>query len=145
MQRYHNIDRVHLYFLKAGGLYRLFQNANNLESSGTSLGRCAGFFFCSDFTFILRSSGRIIYIPSLYSIMNVEKRTAMEIRLEQIAKSFDKRQVIQPTTLTMWSNMPRRRPSITIPPASSWHALWESPTGSAKRRCSVRKLSHKRQ
>ena len=32
---------------------------------------------------------------------NAEKRAAMEIRLEQIAKSFDKKQVIQPTTLTI--------------------------------------------
>ena len=30
---------------------------------------------------------------------NAEKRVAMEIRLEQVAKSFDKKEVIQPTTL----------------------------------------------
>ena len=58
------------------------------------------FYICSDFTFILRSCGCAIYISPLYSI-NEEKRTAMEIRLNQISKSFDKKQVIHPTTLTI--------------------------------------------
>ncbi len=34
-------------------------------------------------------------------MINTEKRNDMEIRLEQISKSFDKRQVIFPTTLTI--------------------------------------------
>ena len=36
-------------------------------------------------------------------MVNAEKRNGMEIRLIQVAKSFDKRQVIHPTTLTIGS------------------------------------------
>ena len=40
-------------------------------------------------------------MPPLRSIPNVEKRCVVEIRLDQISKSFDKRQVIHPTSLTI--------------------------------------------
>lgn len=69
--------------------------------SGISQVWYAGILICADFTCILRNSGHTIYIPTLYLIKNVEKRTVMEIRLNKISKSFDKRQVIHPTTLTI--------------------------------------------
>lgn len=54
-----------------------------------------------DYTLILHNYERIIYISCLYLVTNEEKGKDMEIRLDRIAKSFDKKQVIHSTTLTI--------------------------------------------
>lgn len=54
-----------------------------------------------DFTYILLHAGLELYNFHLYLFSNDEKGSAMEIRLKQVTKSFDKKQVIQPTSLTI--------------------------------------------